>query len=59
MSPTRWPYPQDLSDELRAGPLALHVDAFERHLHDWQYARKRSGPPSGARDGTSTLPAAR
>jgi site-specific recombinase XerD len=38
MSPTRWPYPQDLSDELRAGPLALHVDAFERHLHDWQYA---------------------
>ena len=37
MSQTRWP-DQDLVDELRASPLALHVDAFERHLHDWHYA---------------------
>jgi len=37
MSPTRWP-DQDLIDELRASPLAFHVDAFERHLHDWHYA---------------------
>ena len=37
MSPTRRPY-QDLIDELRASPLALHVDTFERYLHDWHYA---------------------
>ncbi len=37
MSPTRRPY-QGPVDELRASPLALHVDAFERHLHDWHYA---------------------
>ena len=37
MSPPRRPY-QDPVDELRASPLALHVDAFEQHLHDWHYA---------------------
>jgi integrase len=37
MSPTRRPY-QDPVEELRASPLALSVDAFERHLHDWHYA---------------------
>jgi len=37
MSPTRRPY-QDPVDELRTSPLALSVDAFERHLHDWHYA---------------------
>lgn len=30
--------PRDLIDELRAGPLALHVDAFEQLFHDGRYA---------------------
>jgi hypothetical protein len=29
---------RDLIDELRAGPLALHVDAFEQLFHDGRYA---------------------